>query len=318
MPFLVALLVIALIIAFLFLSTLFIVPQQQAYIIERFGKFNKVQFAGIHIRIPFVDRIAMKTNMRVNQLNVQLETKTLDNVFVTVVASTQFRVNPENVATAYYELRDPAGQLRSYMEDALRSAIPALSLDDAFARKDDVAFDVQKTVGNEMSRFGFTVVKTLITAIDPSPQVKNAMDSINAAQREKEATRQRAEAQRIQIETQAAAEAEKTRLQGEGQANYRREIANGIVDQIKSLQAVGMNIGDVNNVVLFNQYLDVLRSLSESNNSKTVVLPASTPGGYQDMYSQITQAMVTANETAERSAYTPKPSHTTAPSVPRI
>ena len=310
MPFLVALLVIALIIAFLFLSTLFIVPQQQAYIIERFGKFNKVQFAGIHIRIPFVDRIAMKTNMRVNQLNVQLETKTLDNVFV--------RANPENVATAYYELRDPAGQLRSYMEDALRSAIPALSLDDAFARKDDVAFDVQKTVGNEMSRFGFTVVKTLITAIDPSPQVKNAMDSINAAQREKEATRQRAEAQRIQIETQAAAEAEKTRLQGEGQANYRREIANGIVDQIKSLQAVGMNIGDVNNVVLFNQYLDVLRSLSESNNSKTVVLPASTPGGYQDMYSQITQAMVTANETAERSAYTPKPSHTAAPSVPRI
>ena len=204
-------------------------------------------------------------------------------MFVTVVASTQFRVNPNDVATAYYELRDPAGQLRSYMEDALRSAIPALSLDDAFARKDDVAFDVQKTVGNEMSRFGFTVVKTLITAIDPSPQVKNA--------------RQRAEAQRIQIETQAAAEAEKTRLQGEGQANYRREIANGIVDQIKSLQAVGMNINDVNNVVLFNQYLDVMRSLSESGNAKTVVLPASTPGGYQDLYEQVTKAMLTANET---------------------
>ena len=278
-------------------AALFVVPQQQAYIIERFGKFLKVQFAGIHIRIPFVDRIAMKTNMRVNQLNVQLETKTLDNVFVTVVASTQFRVNPNDVATAYYELRDPAGQLRSYMEDALRSAIPALSLDDAFARKDDVAFDVQKTVGAEMSRFGFTVVKTLITAIDPSPQVKNAMDSINAAQREKEATRQRAEAQRIQIEPQPAADAEKTRLQGEGQANYRREIANGIVDQIKSLQAVGMNINDVNNVVLFNQYLDVMRSLSESNNTKTVVLPASTPGGYQDLYEQVTKAMLTASET---------------------
>ena len=292
MPFLITLLVIALIVAFLFLSTLFIVPQQQAYIIERFGKFNKVQFAGIHIRIPFVDRIAMKTNM-------QLETKTLDNVFVTVVASTQFRVDPSNVATAYYELRDPAGQLRSYMEDALRSAIPALSLDDAFSRKDDVAFDVQKTVGNEMSRFGFTVVKTLITAIDPSPQVKNAMDSINAAQREKEATRQRAEAQRIQIETQAAAEAEKTRLQGEGQANYRREIANGIVDQIKSLQAVGMNVNDVNNVVLFNQYLDTMRNLASSQNAKTVVLPASTPGGFNEMRDQIIQAMMSADEAAK-------------------
>ena len=286
-------LIIIVLLIVLLSAALFVVPQQQAYIIERFGKFLKVQFAGIHIRIPFVDRIAMKTNMRVNQLNVQLETKTRDNVFVTVVASTQFRVNPNDVATAYYELRDPAGQLRSYMEDALRSAIPALSLDDAFARKDDVAFDVQKTVGAEMSRFGFTVVKTLITAIDPSPQVKNAMDSINAAQREKEATRQRAEAQRIQ----AAADAEKTRLQGEGQANYRREIANGIVDQIKSLQAVGMNINDVNNVVLFNQYLDVMRSLSESNNTKTVVLPASTPGGYQDLYEQVTKAMLTASET---------------------
>ena len=275
MPFLITLLVIALIVAFLFLSALFIVPQQQAYIIERFGKFNKVQFAGIHIRIPFVDRIAMKTNMRVNQLNVQLETKTLDNVFVTVVASTQFRVDPSNVATAYYELRDPAGQLRSYMEDALRSAIPALSLDDAFSRKDDVAFDVQKTVGNEMSRFGFTVVKTLITAIDPSPQVKNAMDSINAAQREK------------------------ARLQGEGQANYRREIANGIVDQIKSLQAVGMNVNDVNNVVLFNQYLDTMRNLASSQNAKTVVLPASTPGGFNEMRDQIIQAMMSAGEAAK-------------------
>ena len=197
-------LIIIVLLIVLLSAALFVVPQQQAYIIERFGKFLKVQFAGIHIRIPFVDRIAMKTNMRVNQLNVQLETKTLDNVFVTVVASTQFRVNPNDVATAYYELRDPAGQLRSYMEDALRSAIPALSLDDAFARKDDVAFDVQKTLGAEMSRFGFTVVKTLITAIDPSPQVKNAMDSINAAQREKEATRQRAEADPFAIRCQGA------------------------------------------------------------------------------------------------------------------
>ena len=293
----ITLIVVLVIIVAVLGAALFIVPQQQAYIIERFGKFNKVQFAGIHLKIPFVDRIAMKTNMRVSQINVQLETKTLDNVFVTVVASTQFRVKPQDVATAYYELRDPAGQLRSYMEDALRSAIPALSLDDAFARKDDVASDVQKTVGAEMARFGFTVVKTLITAIDPSPQVKSAMDSINAAQREKEATRQRAEAQRIQIETQAAAEAEKTRLQGEGQANYRREIANGIVDQIKSLQAVGMDINNVNNVVLFNQYLDVMRSLSESSNAKTVVLPASTPGGYQDLYEQVTKAMLTAGET---------------------
>ena len=288
--------VIVVLIIIVVACTAYVVPQQQAYIIERFGKFHAVRFAGIHCKLPLIDRIAMKTNMRVSKLNVKIETKTLDNVFVEIVASTQYRVNAENVAKAYYELRDPQGQLRSYMEDALRSAIPTLTLDDAFARKDDVAADVQQTVGNEMARFGFTVVKTLITSIDPSPQVKTAMDSINAAQREKEATRQRAEAMRIQIETQAAAEAEKVRLQGEGQANYRREIANGIVDQIKSLQEVGMDITAVNNVVLFNQYLDVLRALSESNNAKTVVLPASTPGGYSEVFDQMTKAMVASQE----------------------
>ncbi|OFQ98317.1 SPFH domain-containing protein [Alloscardovia sp. HMSC034E08] len=275
-------------------SCAYVVPQQQAFIIERLGKFHTVSLAGLHFKIPIVDRIAHKTGLRVQQLMVKVETKTLDNVFVNVVVSTQFRVDAPNVATAYYELGDPAGQLRSYMEDALRSAIPQLSLDDAFARKDDVARDVQQTVGAEMARFGFTVVKSLITAIDPSEQVKAAMDSINAAQREKEATRERAEANRIAIEAQAAADAEKTRLQGEGQANYRREIANGIVDQIKSLQNVGMNIEDVNNVVLFNQYLDVMRSLSESSNAKTVVLPASTPGGYQDLFTQMTNAIATS------------------------
>ena len=295
-PSLIGIGVIALVVIVLLCMAIYVVPQQQAYIIERFGKFRSVRFAGIHLLIPFVDRIAM--NMRVSQLNVKLETKTLDNVFVTIVASTQYRVNPDNVAKAYYELRDPQGQLRSYMEDALRSAIPMLTLDDAFARKDSVAADVQQTVGSEMARFGFTVVKTLITAIDPSPAVKSAMDSINAAQREKEATRQHAEAMRIQIETQAAAEAEKVRLQGEGQANYRREIADGIVDQIKSLQEVGMDIGAVNNVVLFNQYLDVLRSLSESKNAKTLVMPAATPGGYSELFDQMTQAMLTTQESS--------------------
>ena len=287
--------VIAIIVLPILCSCAYVVPQQQAFIIERFGKFHTVNLAGLHFKIPFIDRIAHKTGLRVQQLMVKVETKTLDNVFVNVVVSTQFRVDSSNVATAYYELGDPAGQLRSYMEDALRSAIPQLSLDDAFARKDDVARDVQETVGAEMARFGFTVVKSLITAIDPSEQVKAAMDSINAAQREKEATRERAEANRIAIEAQAAADAEKTRLQGEGQANYRREIANGIVDQIKSLQNVGMNIEDVNNVVLFNQYLDVMRSLSESTNAKTVVLPASTPGGYQDLFTQMTNAIATNN-----------------------
>lgn len=288
----VIILVVACLLVAAFLGMLFVVvPQQNAYVVERLGKFKSVLEAGFHVIIPVIDRVVGKINLRVMQLDVKLETKTLDNVFVEVVASTQYRVDPAKITTAFYELKSPKDQMRSYMEDALRSAIPMLTLDDAFARKDDVAFDVQQTVGEEMARFGFMVVKTLITSIDPSDQVKEAMDSINAAQRLKEATRERAEARRIEIEAQAAAEAEKTRLQGEGQANYRREIADGIVDQIKSLQAVGMDIESVNSVVLFNQYLDVMRSLSESPNAKTVIMPSSTPGGYQELYTQMLTAL---------------------------
>jgi regulator of protease activity HflC (stomatin/prohibitin superfamily) len=297
----VALVIIVVVLALLLTPAtgfLFVVPQQSGYIIERLGKFNRVCLAGLHVKIPLIDRVAQKMNLRVRQLDVRLETKTLDNVFVVIVASTQFRINPQNIALAYYELQDPGAQLRAYVEDALRSAIPSLALDDAFARKDNIALDVQQTVGNEMSRFGFTVVKTLITAIDPSDVVKQAMDSINAAQREKEATRQRADAQRIAIETQATADAEKVRLQGEGQANYRREIANGIGDQIKTLHEMGMNVEEVNRIVMFNQYLDVMRSLSESGNAKTVVLPASTPGAFNQLYNEVTNALLTTNESA--------------------
>lgn len=297
-------------------ATLFVVPQQSAYVIERLGKYNRVSLAGIHIKIPVIERVAQKMNLRVSQMDVKLETKTLDNVFVVIVASTQFRVDPNNIATAFYELQDPAGQLKAYMEDALRSAIPSLSLDDAFARKDNIALDVQQTVGNEMARFGFTVVKTLITAIDPSQVVKEAMDSINAAQREKEATRQRADAQRIAIETQATADAEKTRLQGEGQANYRREIANGIGDQIKSLHAVGMDIDEVNRIVMFNQYLDVMRSLSESGNAKTVVLPASTPGAFNQLYNEVTNALFTVDPSSAPTVSPDSGRHTSSPRQP--
>ena len=296
--FIIAPILFVLVLALVLLG-LFIVPQQSAYVVERLGKFHKVSNAGLNFKIPVIDRIAGKVSLRVSQLDVQLETKTEDNVFVTISASTQYRVNSNDVARSFYELTNPVQQMRSYMEDALRSTIPTMTLDITFAEKDNIALQVQQSVAEEMSQFGFTVIKTLVTAIDPSNEVKRSMDSINAAQREKEATRERAAAEKIAIEMQASAEAERTRLQGEGQANYRREIASGIVDQIRSLQEVGMNIDDVNQVVLFNQYLDVMRSISSSENAKTVILPASTPGGYSQMREEVMQAMISADVSSE-------------------
>lgn len=282
--------------------SIYIVPQQDMYIIERFGKYLETADSGLHFKIPLVDRVASKMPLRTMQLNVAVETKTQDSVFISVATSVQYKVEKDDVKRAFYELDDPEAQLRSYIEDALRSALPKLSLDDAFARKDDIAQDVQATIQKEMEAFGYSVQKTLVTAIDPSDEIKKSMDAINAAQRKKAAAKENAEAARITVVTQAEADAEKNRQQGKGQADYRREIANGLVDQIKSLGDAGMDAREINNVVMFNQYLDTVRALVGSNGSNTILLPASTPGGYQELFTQMTAALSTASNGARQTA----------------
>lgn len=296
----VAIVIIALIVLFLLESCLYIVPQQDMYIIERFGKYLETADSGLHFKIPLVDKVASKMPLRTMQLNVAVETKTQDNVFVSVATSVQYKVERDDVKRAFYELDDPEAQLRSYLEDALRSALPKLSLDDAFAKKDDIAQDVQATIQKEMEAFGYLVQKTLVTAIDPSDEIKKSMDAINAAQRKKAAAKENAEAARITVVTQAEADAEKNRQQGKGQADYRREIANGLVDQIKSLGDAGMDAGEINQIVMFNQYLDTLRGMSDSSKSNTIILPASTPGGYQELFTQMTAALSTAGNSTRQ------------------
>lgn len=281
-------------------ASMYIVPQQNMYIIERFGKYLETADSGLHFKIPLVDRVASKMPLRTMQLNVAVETKTQDNVFVNISTSVQYKVEKDDVKRAFYELDDPEAQLRSYLEDALRSALPKLSLDDAFAKKDDIAQDVQGTIQKEMEAFGYLVQKTLVTSIDPSDEIKKSMDAINAAQRKKAAAKENAEAAKITVVTQAEADAEKNRQQGKGQADYRREIANGLVDQIKSLGDAGMDAREINNVVMFNQYLDTVRALVGSTGSNTILLPASTPGGYQDLFTQMTAALSTAGNSTRQ------------------
>lgn len=296
----IVLVIIAFIALCLLKASMYIVPQQNMYIIERFGKYLETADSGLHFKIPLVDKVASKMPLRTMQLNVAVETKTQDNVFIDVAANVQYRVEKDNVKRAFYELDDPEAQLRSYLEDALRSALPKLSLDDAFAKKDDIAQDVQSTIQKEMDAFGYSVQKTLVTSIDPSDEIKKSMDAINAAQRKKAAAKENAEAARITVVTQAEADAEKNRQQGKGQADYRREIANGLVDQIKSLGDAGMDAREINNVVMFNQYLDTVRALVGSNGSNTILLPASTPGGYQDLFTQMTAALSTAGNSTRQ------------------
>jgi len=215
----------------LLFATFFTVKQQTAAIIERFGKYNSIRQSGLHFKIPFIDRIAGKLNLRIQQLDVIIETKTKDNVFVKMKVSVQFKVIQEKVYEAFYKLEYPHDQITSYVFDVVRAEVPKLILDDVFERKDDIAVAVKRELNEAMTTYGYDIINTLITDIDPDIQVKNAMNRINAADREKTAAEYEAEAGRIRIVAKAKAEAESKKLQGQGIADQRREIARGLVER---------------------------------------------------------------------------------------
>ncbi|WP_027968233.1 SPFH domain-containing protein [Streptococcus equinus] len=275
-------------------STLYVVRQQTVAIIERFGKYQTTSASGIHIRLPFgIDKIAARIQLRLLQSEIVVETKTKDNVFVTLNVATQYRVNEQNVTDAYYKLMSPEAQIKSYIEDALRSSVPKLTLDELFEKKDEIALEVQHQVAEEMSTYGYIIVKTLITKVEPDAEVKQSMNEINAAQRKRVAAQELANADKIKIVTAAEAEAEKDRLHGVGIAQQRKAIVDGLAESIQELKDanVGMTEEQIMSILLTNQYLDTLNTFAAKGN-QTLFLP-NHPEGIEDIRTQILSSLKT-------------------------
>ncbi|AUW97197.1 SPFH domain-containing protein [Streptococcus pluranimalium] len=284
--------IILIIILMIVASTLYVVRQQSVAIIERFGKYQTISTSGIHIRLPFgIDKIAARVQLRLLQSEIIVETKTKDNVFVTLNVATQYRVNEQNVIDAYYKLMKPEAQIKSYIEDALRSSVPKLTLDELFEKKDEIALEVQHQVAEEMSTYGYIIVKTLITKVEPDAEVKQSMNEINAAQRKRVAAQELAEADKIKIVTAAEAEAEKDRLHGVGIAQQRKAIVDGLAESIQELKDanISLNEEEIMSILLTNQYLDTLNTFA-ANGNQTIFLP-NTPNGVDDIRTQILSAL---------------------------
>ena len=290
--FLVLLAIITLLILGVIASTLYVVRQQTVVIIERFGKYQTTSGSGIHVRLPFgIDKIAARIQLRLLQSEIIVETKTKDNVFVTLNVATQYRVNEQNVTDAYYKLMRPEAQIKSYIEDALRSSVPKLTLDELFEKKDEIALEVQHQVAEEMSTYGYIIVKTLITKVEPDAEVKQSMNEINAAQRKRVAAQELANADKIKIVTAAEAEAEKDRLHGVGIAQQRKAIVDGLAESIQELKDanVGMTEEKIMSILLTNQYLDTLNTFAAKGN-QTLFLP-NHPEGNEDIRTQILSSL---------------------------
>ncbi len=283
---------------FIFLSSFFTVKQQTSVIIERFGRFNSIRNSGLQLKIPIIDRIAGRVNLRIQQLDVIIETKTKDNVFVKLKVSVQFKVLQDKVYEAFYKLEYPHDQITSYVFDVVRAEVPKLKLDDVFERKDDIAIAVKRELNEAMSTYGYDIINTLITDIDPDIQVKNAMNRINAADREKTAAEYEAEAGRIRIVAKAKAEAESKRLQGQGIADQRREIARGLVESVDVLNRVGINSQEASALIVVTQHYDTLQAIGADTNSNLILLPNSPQAG-SEMLNNMVASFTASNQVGE-------------------
>ncbi|OCK43554.1 protease [Tenacibaculum soleae] len=282
----------------IFFSSFFTVKQQTAAIIQRFGKFHSIRQSGLHLKIPLVDRIAGKLSLKIQQLDVIIETKTLDDVFVKLKVSVQYKVIKDKVYDSFYKLDYPHDQITSYVFDVVRAEVPKMRLDDVFVKKDDIAIAVKSELNEAMMTYGYDIIKTLVTDIDPDAQVKEAMNRINAAEREKTAAQYEGDAQRILIVERAKAEAESKRLQGQGIADQRREIARGLEESVEVLNRAGINSQEASALIVITQHYDTLQSIGADTNSNLILLP-NNPNAASSMLNDMVASFAATNQIGE-------------------
>lgn len=282
----------------------FVVKQQTTAIVERFGRFLSIRQSGLQFRIPFIDKIAGRVSLKIQQLDVIVETKTKDDVFVQLKISVQFQILREKVYDAFYKLQNPHDQITAYIFDTVRAEVPKMKLDDVFEKKDDIAQAIQRELKESMLDYGYDIVKALVTDIDPDAQVKEAMNRINAAEREKLAAQFEGDAQRILIVERAKAEAESKRLQGQGIADQRREIAKGLEESVDVLNKAGINSQEASALIVITQHYDTLQSIGSDTNSNLILLP-NNPNAASSMLNDMVTSLVAANKIND-SSNTPK------------
>jgi regulator of protease activity HflC (stomatin/prohibitin superfamily) len=278
-------------------GSFFTVETSQVAIVQRLGKFARVAGPGLNWKTPFLETVVQRLSMKVQQFEVQVETKTQDNVFVQIPVSIQYKIIPEGVESAFYKLSDPVKQIESMVYNVVLGHVPKMKLDDTFLNQADIASDLRDNLDASMKEYGYSIVKVLISDIVPDPKVKAAMNDINAAQREREATVSRAETNKLLLVKQAEAEAESKRLQGEGIANQRKAIIAGLKDSVEDFAKTvpGSTPQDVMQLVLMTQYFDTLKEIAANDHSNTILIPH-TPNTMTDLFSQIRNAIVTGQE----------------------
>jgi regulator of protease activity HflC (stomatin/prohibitin superfamily) len=283
----VVLLVVALALLVTLLKTLYTVRTSQAGVVERFGKFDRIVRPGLHLLIPYAERVAF-VDLQVQQAQFSVETKTRDNVFVQIPVSVQYGVLDDKIFDAFYRLSRPQKQIESFVFNSILGHVPKLTLDETFEQMSGISIAVKVELDATMREFGFNILTALVTDIIPDAKVKAAMNDINAAQRSQVAAQAKGEADKILKVKQAEAEAESKALQGKGIAAERQAIIDGLRASIEHFResVPGTTAEDVMALVLLTQYFDTLKDIGMRGGTNTLFLP-NNPGAANDFLQQI-------------------------------
>jgi regulator of protease activity HflC (stomatin/prohibitin superfamily) len=310
---LIVLVIVGIFVLITVVKTMYTVRTYTAGVVERFGKFNRIAQPGLHLLVPWCETVRFM-DLQIRQADVNVETKSKDNVFVTIPVSVQYQVLPDKVFEAYYKLSSPQKQIESYVFNSILGHVPTLTLDEAFEQQAQISAAVKRELDAVMSEFGYNILKALVTDMVPDAKVKAAMNDINAAQREQTAAQARGEAEKILKVKQAEAEAQSKALQGEGVAKQRQAIIQGLQASVEQFQTAveGSTARDVMSMVLLTQYFDTLRDIGTAGRSNTILLP-NNPGAVNDLLTQIMAGLGAQNSFDGNSAATPSPVTTTTP-----
>ncbi|TGW14587.1 SPFH domain-containing protein [bacterium NHP-B] len=291
-PFWAGLLLVVSVAIILVPAIFFIVSQQNVAVVERLGRFSRIARPGLRALIPFFEHVKGRMSLRILQMDVPVETKTQDNVFVNLMTSVQYRILEDKIFEAFYTLESPDDQIQSFVFDAVRAQVPKMILDDVFSKKDDIANIVCDDLMPQMKGFGYEILKVLITDIQPDAQVKSAMNEINTAQRLRLAAQEKGEAEKVIRVKQAEAEAESNILHGKGLAGQRHAIIEGLKSSVEDMMhgVKGVTRQSVMEVVMMTQYLDMLKDLGSSSQNSVIFVP-STPQHVGDLGAQIRETI---------------------------
>jgi regulator of protease activity HflC (stomatin/prohibitin superfamily) len=277
--------------------SIYTVKQQTFAVIERFGKFSRVTDPGLHFRIPIMETISGRVSIRVNELNVKIRTKTNDNVFVDLLIAVQYFVDgKDKVWDAFYKLTNPQQQMESWIFDTVRAKVPAMILDDVFEKKEEIASDVEESLTERLQFYGYSLVRALVNDIQPDAGVADAMNEINRQQRLRVAAEHEGEAKKIIVVKAAEADADSKRLSGEGIADQRTAIVEGLRESVsKTSKTLGVEATSVMTLVLMTQYYDMLTDVGKNSKTNTIMLPH-TPGAVGTIQEQIIASLETSKK----------------------